>query len=185
MDAATIKQAAAGRWVDILAAAGIAAELLDGKGHPCPKCNGEDRFAAQRDVATRGAVICRGCFATDCGDGLAAVQWIRGIDFSAALAWVADHLGLQPQRNGKARIVATYDYRDEHGELLMQSVRFEPKDFKQRRPDGKGGWAWRVKGARVVPYRLPELLADAAATVYVAEGEKDCDALAGIGLVAT
>ncbi len=36
--------------------------------------------------------------------------------------------------NGKPRIVATYDYRDEGGELLFQVVRYEPKDFRQRRP---------------------------------------------------
>src|SRR5262249_31237500 len=36
-------------------------------------------------------------------------------------------------REGR-RIVATYDYRDERGALLFQAVRFEPKDFSQRRP---------------------------------------------------
>ena len=24
----------------------------------------------------------------------------------------------------------------------------EPKDFRQRRPDGQGGWTWQVKGVR-------------------------------------
>lgn len=37
------------------------------------------------------------------------------------------------------RIVATYDYTSLTGELLHQTVRFEPKDFSQRRPDGQGG----------------------------------------------
>src|SRR5690606_38796006 len=36
--------------------------------------------------------------------------------------------------NGKPRIVATYEYRDEASDLLFQVVRFEPKDFRQRRP---------------------------------------------------
>src|SRR5688500_10353584 len=44
------------------------------------------------------------------------------------------------QVNGKSRIIATYDYRDEASGLVFQVVRFEPKDFRQRRPDGKGGW---------------------------------------------
>jgi hypothetical protein len=44
---------------------------------------------------------------------------------------------------------------------------------------------WSVKGARVVPYRLPELLAEPARPVFVAEGEKDCDNLAHIGVLAT
>jgi hypothetical protein len=87
--------------------------------------------------------------------------------------------------NTKPSILATYNYRDEGGNVLLQSVRYVPKDFRQRRPDGKGGWAWSVKGARVVPYRLPELLAEPARPVFVVEGEKDCDNLARIGLLAT
>ena len=34
------------------------------------------------------------------------------------------------------RIVETYDYDDEDGKLLYQVVRYEPKDFRQRKPDG-------------------------------------------------
>ena len=37
---------------------------------------------------------------------------------------------------GSGRIVATYDYTDEAGELLFQVVRYDPKDFRQRRRDG-------------------------------------------------
>jgi putative DNA primase/helicase len=33
-------------------------------------------------------------------------------------------------------VVATYDYHDEHGALLSQVVRFDPKGFRPRRPDG-------------------------------------------------
>lgn len=46
----------------------------------------------------------------------------------------------------KARIVAVYDYRDAGGELLYQVVRYAPKAFRQRRPDGNGNWSWHVKG---------------------------------------
>src|SRR5262245_34599145 len=55
-------------------------------------------------------------------------------------------------------IVATYDYLDEDGRLLFQVVRYSDKSFKQRQPDGKGGWIWNLKGVRRVLYRLPELL---------------------------
>ena len=88
-------------------------------------------------------------------------------------------------KNGKPRIVAQYDYRDETGQLVFQVVRYEPKGFRQRRPDGKGGWTWSVQGVRVVPYRLPELLAEPARPIFIAEGEKDCDSLARVGLLAT
>ena len=88
--------------------------------------------------------------------------------------------------NGRKRIVATYDYLDEKGGLLYQVVRYEPKGFRQRRPDGNGGWRWNLKGVRRVPYRLPELLSAAPdSLVYVSEGEKDADRLHETGLIAT
>ena len=40
---------------------------------------------------------------------------------------------------------------------MFQVVRFAPKDFRQRRPDGNGGWIWNLNGIERVPYRLPEL----------------------------
>ncbi|HWQ35422.1 MAG TPA: hypothetical protein VNQ79_21425 [Blastocatellia bacterium] len=71
-----------------------------------------------------------------------------------------------------------YDYRNDTGALLYQVCRFEPKSFRQRRPDGNGGWLWRLEGARRVPYRLPELIAaDPGEIVFIVEGEKDVDAL--------
>lgn len=87
----------------------------------------------------------------------------------------------------RSRIVATYDYRDERGELLYQAVRLEPKDFRQRRPDPDkpGAWLWNLTGVRRVLYRLPELLAAEASPVYVVEGEKDVENLRALGLTAT
>lgn len=83
-------------------------------------------------------------------------------------------------------IVATYDYRDADGTLLYQVVRYASKDFRQRRPDGKGGWIWDLDGVERSLYRLPELLAaDPDQPVFICEGEKDADNVAALGLVAT
>jgi hypothetical protein len=88
--------------------------------------------------------------------------------------------------DGDRRIVGTYPYHDEGGSLLYEVVRFEPKGFAQRRPDGKGGHVWGLNGTRRVLYRLPELINAAPhTTIYIAEGEKDCDRLADLGLVST
>src|ERR1043166_501835 len=59
------------------------------------------------------------------------------------------------------KIVTVYDYRNESGVLLFQTVRYKPKDFRQRRPDPKspGSWIWNLQGVRRVLYRLPEVLA--------------------------
>ena len=85
--------------------------------------------------------------------------------------------------------IAIYDYTDEHGTLLFQVCRTAGKHFAQRVPDrtAKSGWRWQLRSTRRVPYRLPELLgaAGTGATVYVAEGEKDVDALVSAGAVAT
>jgi putative DNA primase/helicase len=87
----------------------------------------------------------------------------------------------------KARVVATYDYVDENKTLLFQVCRFEPKDFRQRRPDGNDGWIWNLKGVRRVLYKLPDIIeaVEAGRPVFIVEGEKDAEKLHGIGLDAT
>jgi putative DNA primase/helicase len=107
-----------------------------------------------------------------------------GCEFDAILKAA----GVEPTKpNGEDRskpwIVANYDYHDARGNIVFQVVRFDPKSFRQRRPDGNGGWIWKMSGVERVPYRLPELLN--AGEVYVCEGEKDCDNLAKLGIVAT
>ncbi len=83
--------------------------------------------------------------------------------------------------------IATYDYMDQDGTLLYQVVRFPPKDFRQRRPDGAGGWTWNLDGVRRVLYRLPQLRAAVAARkrIFVCEGEKDVAAVEAHGFAAT
>lgn len=89
--------------------------------------------------------------------------------------------GLPPHK-----ITCLYDYRDEQGNTLYQTVRFEPKDFRQRHQNGSGQWVWNLVGTHRVLYRLPELLvADCNEPVWLVEGEKDADNLANLGLIAT
>lgn len=85
--------------------------------------------------------------------------------------------------SGKGQIVEAYDYTDVAGTLLYQNVRYEPKDFKQRRPDGQGGWKWTLGDVPHVLYRLPDLAEQRR--VYLVEGEKDVNNLWAIGLPAT
>jgi 5S rRNA maturation endonuclease (ribonuclease M5) len=89
--------------------------------------------------------------------------------------------------NGHREIVAEYDYVDEAGSPLFQAVRFEPKDFRQRQPDGVGGWAWDLKGVRRVLYKLPGVIEaiGRGEPIYVVEGEKDVHALEKLGITAT
>jgi Virulence-associated protein E len=86
-------------------------------------------------------------------------------------------------------IVAVYDYTDERGAILFQNVRYEPKTFRQRRPEpsAQSGFIWTLGDVRRVLYRLPEV-AEAArrgALILIAEGEKDADNLHCLGFTAT
>jgi hypothetical protein len=108
---------------------------------------------------------------------------------------VAEAIGLKPRdlferRNGgkqRGKIAARYDYHGPDGTLLFQAVRYEPKGFSQRQPDGNGGWIRNLRGIETVLYRLPEVLewVRSDKTIYVVEGEKDADRLASHGLAAT
>jgi putative DNA primase/helicase len=124
------------------------------------------------------------------GGVLALVQERRGLDKAGALAWLKErgHMpDASPEKTVKPRQVAAYDYTTADGDLLFQVVRYEPKDFRQRRPDGNGGWVWSTRGLHLVLYRLPAVLDAVAAgrTIYVVESERSADALMQIGLCAT
>jgi hypothetical protein len=122
--------------------------------------------------------------------GGSAIQLImseRGLDFMDAWRWGHENGFIEEAPNSGDHIVATYDYVDENGSLLFQAVRFEPKQFRQRKPNGNGGWDWRTKGVRQVPYRLPELLGALSddRVIFIVEGEKDTDRLRREGVPAT
>lgn len=94
-----------------------------------------------------------------------------------------ENIGLWHDREEQmSGIVQTYDYTDPTGKLLYQVLRYEPKSFKQRYPDGNGGWVWR-KNKHQVLYRLPEVLE--APIVFLVEGERDVETLRSCGFVAT
>jgi putative DNA primase/helicase len=101
------------------------------------------------------------------------------VDFLTAKKALAEKAGLTPEI--PRHFIDTYDYTDEAGNLIFQVVRYKPKGFSQRRPDGKGGWLWNLKDVRLVPYNLCDVLK--ADTVFIAEGEKDVHTLRDLGLV--
>lgn len=63
-------------------------------------------------------------------------------------------------------------------------VRYKPKGFSQRRPDGNNDWIWNMKGVNPVPYHLPEII-QSIEPVMVVEGEKDVENLKRMGFTAT
>lgn len=85
-----------------------------------------------------------------------------------------------------------FDYHAESGAVVYQVERTDyydgrKKTFRQRRPDGNGGWLWNLGGVRLVPYRLPELI-EAAGNgnlIVIAEGERKVDLLRTWNIAAT
>ena len=102
-DKATVKQAASGRWKEILTSVGgYPADSLDDRHHGCPICGqGKDCFRLIDQDA--GAVLCNKCFSEKNGDGFAALMKMTGKSFPEILADVAEFLGVKPSRNGRAK----------------------------------------------------------------------------------
>lgn len=91
----------------------------------------------------------------------------------------------------KQTLVATYDYTDENGVLLFQKLRYVDEDgkktFRQRKPDGNGGWEYSLGDVPKVLYNLPAVMSAKKynASIWVVEGEKDADTLIDAGFIAT
>ncbi len=131
-----------------------------------------------------GKYFCHAC--NDGGDPIKFYMRTKGVDFRQALADLSGENNVNTPKQAdtsKRKIECVYPYTDEEGRLLFETVRFIPKTFRQRRPDGKGGYIWNTEGVELVPYKLPQVIN--ADTVFICEGEKDCDNLEKLGLVAT
>jgi len=125
-------------------------------------------------------------------DGRALVRCHAGCSTEAILAAIGLRMNdlfaeEPPASEPDRRVVARYGYHDVAGDLSYEVLRFGPaKEFRQRRPDGAGGWIWNLRGVERLPYRLPELLAaPLGEPVWLPEGEKDVESLVRLGLVAS
>jgi len=140
------------------------------------ECPGHDDKRNSLSIGKRDSKILVHCHA-----GCSVETILAALALSMADLFV-DHPG-SSGNSAATKVVATYDYEDEAGRLLYQVVRYEPKGFKQRRPDGKGGWIWNLKGTRRVLYRLRKVLK--ADHVLDVAGEKDVETAERLGFVAT
>ena len=127
---------------------------------------------------------------------LSALEWheveVTSTQGPSSEIGATGNIALLVERRG-FKIAAQYGYEDEKGELLYQNVRLEryrnekrQKTFRQRRPgpDGKG-WIENLSDTRRVPYRLSDIARRLHEDIHVAEGEKDADTLAKLGLLSS
>lgn len=156
---------------------------------PCPVCGGHEKLERGQGERCHGFYGTEGwvhCSQRESTNKLFATQSSTWAHREAGECPCGETHAEAPIDIGHAkgaRVVATYDYTDEQGRVLFQVVRKEPKAFLQKRPDGQ----WGRGDARLVPYRLPEIIAAVAAgdRVWICEGEKDVEAMRRAGCVAT
>jgi DNA primase len=183
---AVIREAMKGHEIQVLNALGI--NWNGGAPHTrCPYPDHDDINPSWRWDEPNRRARCTCCKSASIFD---VISKVKGIDFEAAKVLAAELIGrsdLILGKRGKSTIAATYNYTDEAGEMLFQVVRYKPKRFLQRRLDVKKGWIWKLDHVRIVPYRLPAVIAAVAAgqTIYIPEGEKHVDRLIDLGLAAT
>jgi hypothetical protein len=103
-----------------------------------------------------------------------------------SLALIKGELMTMPQ------LESEWEYKDEQGETLFVKRRFKTntekgKTYSLHKVDAAGRRQGSMTGARIVPYRLPELInaREAGRAIYLVEGEKAADALVSIGAIAT
>lgn len=96
-----------------------------------------------------------------------------------------------PKPKEELKLTATYNYYSEDGTLLFQKLRFVDssgkKTFRQRKPDGRSGWDYKLADTPRVLYNLPAVVnaVKQGKPVFVVEGEKDVDTLTKMSIVAT
>ncbi|OPX88285.1 MAG: Regulatory protein RepA [Pelotomaculum sp. PtaB.Bin104] len=146
---------------------------------PLPSHGGQDKNPSFSVNANKGVFICH---KEHISGGIKELAGLLGVENPFR------QKDIPPKKpKGKLVEVAVYDYVDESGSLIYQVVRYLPKTFRQRRPDGADGWTWTMNDVKPIPYRLPELLKALAGNelVFIAEGEKDVDNLFSVGLSAS
>jgi hypothetical protein len=147
------------------------AELLDGAaGDDQPPDTGGDALGAAAEGAAPSWVT------PDISDDETAAG--NGDDQCAGNGYAA---GERPWGSN----VAEYIYRAADGSPYLRVVRTSAKQFPQYHWNDSRWLLGKPAGPKI-PYRLPELIAASAETpVFIAEGEKDANNVAALGLIAT
>lgn len=101
LDAATVRQAAQGRWSSILPALNIVVPSHAKRHGPCPVCGGKDRFRFDNRDGL-GTWFCNQCV-PHAGDGITLVMKAHACRFPEALTAVGGILGLDPSQSAKPR----------------------------------------------------------------------------------
>ena len=170
--------------------------------HPCPICGGYDEMPRGKGVRCDGwneGDYCHcsrdelaGRLDPDPNGHTYCHRMVGDCRCGQAHDWATRPVPISTGRSQRARTAAAapfsepttiYDYGD------FQVCRFGDgpgKTFKQRRPDGRGGYVWNLDGIEPHLYRRDELLAAPAGSLIIfCEGEKGGETCRERGLLAT
>lgn len=171
-----IREAARGRWPDILAQlGGLSSQQLTNKHQPCPNCGGEDRYRFD-DLDGNGSWYCNQCGGPDerggAGSGLDLLMRVKGWDFQTAARQVEQFLGIRRQRpDAPVRgAESVWWYTND-----FAVCRFPGKAIRPLHWDGDK-WKWGQPTGKRPLYNRDRLKANPDAFVLVVEGEKTADA---------
>lgn len=120
------------------------------------------------------------------GDVIDFLVEAQGMAWIDAVKSLASDYGVSIATAPKARptVVCHYIYEDANGEPYHRITRKSDKSFVQSHWDLDGWVSGKPKGP-IVPYRLPEILANPGKVIHLVEGEKSADYLRSLGLLAT
>lgn len=168
----TIEPQQARQYFDIR----LTGQRLNGKAEQTLRCPfHDDRHGSLSINREKGVWMCQ----AGCGGGgiLDFEERFSHCDRDNARKNINELLGAVVFGGNGKKPIAIYRYTDTHNNLIFEKLRYEPKQFAQRRINGKGAWIWNLDGISEKPlYCLPELVA--CSDVAIVEGEKDADNLA-------
>ena len=148
-----------------------------GKDHWQALCSGHNDHERSLDIKSIDGKILVHCFA-----GCELEDILKPLGLEDKDLFLDNHKAKLEHRE----IETCYQYIDANGKPF-EVVRTRPKGFYQRQPDGKGGYINNLKGIVPALYHAKEIKQAIVYgdLIYIPEGEKDCDRLWDIGLVAT
>ncbi|MFN3192687.1 MAG: phage/plasmid primase, P4 family [Aureliella sp.] len=204
-----VKEAAAGRWPEIIPAlTGLSPDVLHkvGDDHPCPKCGGESVVWPAEGAERSGSIACRNCTNDKpTGDGIATVAAFAGLATQGeACSQIADYLGLDTRERRPSTPVDIIEAVCRAKSMPREAFqKFEPQianrnggrvarvpvfnelgerhSYFDLSPQNKGLFkGGKGSSGMFFPGRLPK----AGETWLLVEGVKDAAALLGLGYLA-
>jgi hypothetical protein len=118
--------------------------------------------------------------------GGGVIDLIQAHEPEADISQRLQEFGIETTKN-KSVSETIWTYTDEAGTPRYEVIRKngpEGKSYRQRHYSTDGQRHWGMAGITALPYKLPQLLQSSDA-IFIAEGEKACDAIIGLGLLAS